>query len=247
MKAASCAIFGLTLLGLVSSPASAEAPFIGTDAPGLSPEYDAGLFLNRPDVLDIRVRHLEADAPQVTGGTLGYRFRSRTALDLELEAYQFAWDHTGEGPGSGSAASGYGPDVGLDALDLALTTMSLNARYRLRGLRTSDFPDGRLQPYAGVSVGTFFRHLRSRRGLWGFDETLGEDDTRLDFQGFLGSTYFLSRETALFAQYKLRHTQKLDFDLGNSGVELGLRANEWTSFELDLSSDEWRGAFKLNF
>lgn len=246
MKAASCAIFGLSLLALSASPASAEWHFVETDTATFSPGSGTGLFLDRPGALDIRVRHLDLDAPQVMGGTLGYRFQNLSVLDVEVETYHFASEPFGERTGAPPAAL-YDTDIGAGAFDPALTTMSLNARYRLPGLGTSDFPEGRLQPYAGVSVGTFFQHLRGRRSFLAGGPMLDEGDARLGFQGFLGSTYFLSRETALFAQYRLRHTQKVDFDLANSGVELGLRANEWTSFELDLSSDEWHGEFKLSF
>lgn len=249
MKASSCPLFGptlvaVTLWGLSIPGASAQWRFTGEGDPAFTSEFGAEGSM-AAEALKIRIRHLDLDSPGVVGARLGYRFEATPDLGLQLEAYRLEPHIDEQSPGASGALFGAHPSsFGADNF----TAMSFTAHYRLRGLRTGAFPQGRWQPYAGVSVGTAFSDLRGERDLLGAAEETGDEDgLRVELRGRLGSAYLLSRDTALFAQYKFNQRRAFDLDLAESGLELGLRASERTRFEFDLGDDEWHGEFAFHF
>lgn len=243
-KAPCVVVVAFALCALHSAPVSAQWYVSRYGSAAIFPDtaLTPDVAVKDPDVLHVRLKNLDLEAADVLGGHVGYEFPHIPGLGVAVEAYRLAdegsWDASSTGFLNRSARS-----TALGAPYQDFTTVGISARYRLRGLQTSEFPRGRLQPYAGVSVGSLWGNLYGpdRRGI------SDQGDARLGLQGLLGSSFALSRDTTLFAEYQFNQTERFDLGLHNSGVELGIRSADWTSFQLDVNSERLLGAFSFHF
>lgn len=248
-------ILGVLFYGLLGvSPASAEfyaAGYVGAAIP-----TNEDIDFVRIDVdgdLDSSgtFNDVELDTSVVFGGKLGYFF---SPFGVELEAYHFSPDvdqQTARFTGSvfdGSAVAGstqvtFGdPDVPT-APEIGVTAVAVNGLYRFQLAKDAAFPEGRFHPYLGAGLGIFVATLESRTEELRTDE---DTDIAVGGQALAGLKYFLTKNLALFTEYKFVQTANFEFEL--TGFDASTGAVESTSdFELDITAHLIYGGIQWHF
>ena len=94
-----------------------------------------------------------------------------------------------------------------------MTTVGLNALYRLRLAESPDFPRGRFQPYAGVGVGAFIANYKTSTLGLDVPQKFSDTDVKPGIQATAGTRFFLTPHIALFTEYKFTHTADFNFNL----------------------------------
>jgi opacity protein-like surface antigen len=165
--------------GLFSSDAQAETYFGG---------MLGGAFPNKfSDVRDVQGRSfsdLELKNSVVAGIKLGHYFSKAEWLGIETELFAAAprlkpQTVPGTGPGCPCALTTADPS-------LRTITWAVNAVVR--------YPGEKFQPYAGVGLGVFFADLRTQGSQ--------ADNAVPGLNALAGARYFLTKELALFGEYK---------------------------------------------
>jgi opacity protein-like surface antigen len=163
--------------------------------------------------------------PPVLGGNFG----------LELEAYHFQPDIDDQTVRfSGGGFTGQGR---VTASDVHVTTVALNAPYRLRLSQSPDFPQGRLQPYAGVGIGAFIATFKAPSRNLDVPVTVSDTDVKPGFQAMAGTRFFLTRHIAVFGEYKFTQTADFTFNLiSGQGTAQGIPTFEVDKFKFNLTT-----------
>jgi opacity protein-like surface antigen len=184
-------VMGLAgLIWVCSSNAHAETYFGG---------MLGGAFPNKfSDVRDgqgARYSDLELKNSVVAGIKLGHYFSKAEWLGLETELFAAAPKFKaqtvpGTGPGCPCAITTTDPS-------LRTLTWAVNAVVR--------YPGEKFQPYAGIGLGVFFADLRTQGAK--------DDNAVPGLNALAGVRYFLTKEVALFGEYK--HTQA-SFNFGQA-------------------------------
>ncbi len=133
------------------------------------------------------------------------------SLGLELEVYHFEPDidnQTVRFTGGGFTGQG-----SVSASDVQVTTIALNALYRLRLSQSPQLSCGRLQPYVGVGIGAFIATFKAPTRNLDVPITVSDTDVKPGFQALVGTRFFLTRHIAVFGEYKFTHTADFTFNL----------------------------------
>jgi opacity protein-like surface antigen len=154
----------------------------------------AGYFVDRP----------------VLGGHLGaeldvYHFRP----DLDEQRVTF----TGLLAGVNGRSS-----TRVQSADIEVTGVTVNVLYRFRLLTDAQYPRGRLQPYVGVGAGAFIARLATTTSPFDVNKDISDSDVQPGVQALVGGRWFLTRNIALFAEYKYLQTETFTFKFRESGT-----------------------------
>lgn len=125
---------------------------------------------------------------------------------------------------------------GFDRASSGVTWPGFHMVGRLRFLQDAAFPDGRLQPYAGVGPGIFFSNVR----LEPFTNR-SESETDVGVQALGGIKYFFHRNVSAFAEYKLSHFG-LDVNFATPGIGGGN-----TRLSTDVTTHHVSGGIAVHF
>jgi len=244
MKTATRIILGFLLsatLGL--SPALAEWYVGGYAGVAIPSDEDVVTKTNIPGfvVPDVTFQDVDLNTSAVFGGKGGYFFEGVpfwTNFGLELEVYHFNPDADAQIV-TASALGVSVPGVPIVANDIAVTTIGLNALYRLQLSQSDEYPRGQFQPYAGVGLGIFIANLETIAITTIDDDT----DTALGFQALAGLKYFFIPNLSLFAEYKFIQTGDFEFEFSETvaGVPVNL------TLEADLTSHLFYGGIAYHF
>ena len=237
MRRATRIILGVLLFGLLGfSPASAEwyaAGYAGVAIPA-DEDIDISasvLGLTAADTL----KDVDLNTSAVFGGKVGHYFEGLPQVGVELEVYHFSPDSDPQTVQTNLFPAG----VTIGAADIDVTTIGINALYRLQLSQSDEYPRGRFQPYGGVGLGVFIANLETTVVTAIDDDT----DTALGFQALAGLKYFFIPNLSLFAEYKFIQTGDFEFELSETvgGVPVTATA------ETDLTAHLFYGGIAYHF
>ena len=238
-------------LGLLFQPPLARAEFYLAGYLGASMnEYHDVVLADDvafgPGGVRLRMKEVKLEASFSRGGKLGYWFGRFPNLGIEVDAYNYnpvivAQSRLSMGTLRGRSVPyetkvKIGDVSGVDRATVRVEGIGFLLMGRLRFRQSADFPNGRLQPYAGVGPGLFLEEFQfkpvSNRNV---------NLTQVGFQGIGGVRYFFHRNVAAFAEYKFNY---VDAPVRYDAFGTGARS---TSYSTAISSHHLSGGVALHF
>src|SRR5512137_449465 len=195
----------LACLGVGSRPASAEW-FTDLFA-GLSFTRDHDLKLNDQGIGQGTYESVEFDRSLAWGGRAGRYFDSLPFLGLGLDFFRFYPDIGGQSVQlrgcffPGGCGTGRG---GIGSLDVETTSVSVDLMLRLPLFKSTDAPQGRVQPYVAVGPPFFITTItpRNTRNFRNHDD---DTDYSFGFKAAAGVAVQVFSNLALFGEYRFTH------------------------------------------
>jgi opacity protein-like surface antigen len=187
--------------------------------------------LNGVPVVNGRARDLSFDSSVVFGGKAGYFFERDLVggnVGAELDVYHFEPDLPAQTARFSGMVAGFNGDVRmrLQSADIDVTAVTVNLLYRFRLLSESRYPRGRFQPYLGVGAGAFIGRLATTTSPFDVNKDISDTDVRPGVQALGGARFFLTRNIALFAEYKFVQADAFSFRFRESGTVSGFPMTE---------------------
>src|SRR5262245_1351768 len=183
-------------LALLLSPCLAAAEPYGGLFVGAAFSHDTDIDQK---LFPVTFKDVELNTSVVFGGKAGYFFDTPVLggnTGLELEAYHFRPDIDEQMVSV--SGNGFTTHTRFIPFDLHVTAIGLNGLYRFPLLRSSDYPRGRLHPYAGVGLAAFIAHLETRTTGLDVNTDFSDTDVKPGFQALAGAKLFLTPHLALF-------------------------------------------------
>jgi opacity protein-like surface antigen len=255
MKPAGAALLALGFLCLAFPGLVAAEPYIAAYA-GLAMTQDKDLEivqdLDGAEALKGTLMGVEFDRSVVFGGKAGYFFRGRTLggnFGFEYELYHFRPNINGQtvefsGTVLGSPFSG---SSSLGEADVSVIAGALNFLYRIPLGRSRRFPRGQLQPYVGLGGGIFLAEFETESSILDSPQKVDDTDVRPGVQGLAGLKLFLTRNVAVFGEYKYIFTTDFEFKLKASGTVGGAPATETTTLRGSLTGHQFNAGLAIHF
>jgi len=231
------------LAALLPRAAAAEPYVLGYVGAAFTQDKDlrTELELNDAPFVNGRAHDLKFDTSVVFGGKGGY-YLTRPILGghlgAELDVYHFRPDlgqQTVTFTGLFAGVNGE-TRTKLQSADIEVTAATINLLYRFGFLTDQRFPNGRLQPYVGVGGGAFIARLSTRTSPFDENKDIADTDVRPGVQALAGLKWFLTRNIALFAEYKFVQTDTFSFKFKESGTIFGFPATETARDRADVTS-----------
>jgi opacity protein-like surface antigen len=188
-----------------------------------------------------RARNLEFDRSPVFGGKAGYFFDVDLLggnTGIELDVYHFEPDVARQSVTFRGTLAGATGDIPteIQSADVDITAVTLNALYRFRLLVDREHPRGRLQPYIGIGVGAFIAKLATTTSPFDVNKDIEDTDVRAGVQALAGLRWLITRNIALFAEYKFIQTQTFSFTFKESGTVAGFPLTETARDRASITS-----------
>src|SRR3989304_8824271 len=140
------------------------------------------------------VRDVEFDRSVSFGGRLGWWTNSLPWLGLAVDAFHFSPDvnrQTRTATILGQALTG-----GVEAIDIGVTVIGLNLMARAPLSVSSEFKNGRVQPYVGAGPAVFITNVNDKGNFNPSDQD--ERDTSIGLDAKAGLKIFLNKTVAVF-------------------------------------------------
>lgn len=204
--------------------------------------------------LNITLASPSFDTSLTGGGKLGYWFGFFPNLGIEADVYHFSPDigqqtRNISGTVAGTLVIPLGtmvtlgtlnPAIGVnvDRFDIGVTSLGFHLVGRLRLLQDNNFPNGRLQPYAGAGPAIFFADMRIRPFL-----NQSDSDTSVGVHALAGLKFFLHKNLSVFAEYKFSHFSP---EFSFSAPTFGITART-TKVSTDIDSHHVYGGLAVHF
>ena len=245
----------LAVVSLLSPAVAAAEPYFSAYA-GVAVTEDKDLRteleLNGTPFVNGRARDLSFDSSVVFGGKAGYFFERNLLggnVGLELDVYHFEPDLDAQTVRFSGLLAGFNGDIQtrLQSADVEITAVTLNLLYRFRLLPAPQHPRGRLQPYVGVGVGAFIARLSTQTSPFDTNKDISDTDVRAGVQALGGLRFFLTRNIALFAEYKFIQTDTFSFNFKESGTVFGFPATETARDRADITSHLFYGGIGFHW
>jgi opacity protein-like surface antigen len=241
-------VAGLTLglvLIAVATPAWAEPYLAGYLGAAFTENKDlrTELELNGAPFVNGRAKNLSFDTAPVYGGKAGYFFGTDLFggnTGIELDVYHFEPDVSRQFVKFRGMLAGVTGDTRteIQSADIQITAVTLNALYRFRLAADREYPNGRVQPYVGIGGGAFIARLATTTSPFDPNKDISDTDVRAGFQALAGARWFVTRNLALFAEYKFIQTDTFSFKFKESGTlaGFGVPATETARDRADITS-----------
>ena len=199
------ALIVLASLGVGSRPASAE--WFADLFAGLSFTRDHDLKLNDQGIGQGTYESVEFDRSLAWGGRAGRYFDSLPFLGLGLDFFRFYPDIGGQSVQlrgcffPGGCGTGRG---GTGSLDVETTSVSVDLMLRLPLWKSTEAPQGRVQPYVAVGPPLFITTItpRNTRNFRNHDD---DTDYSFGYKAAAGVAVQVFSNLALFAEYRFTH------------------------------------------
>lgn len=210
------------------------------------------LELNGTPFVNGRAHDLSFDTSVVFGAKGGY-FLDRPLLGgnvgAELDVYHFRPDLGDQSVRFTGLLAGVTGDtqIRLQAADIEVTAVTLNLLYRFGLATDQQYPRGRLQPYIGVDAGAFIARLATTTSPFDENKDIADTDVQPGIQALTGLRWFLTRNIALFAEYKFLQTQTFSFRFKESGTIFGFPATETARDRADITSHLFYGGIGFHW
>jgi opacity protein-like surface antigen len=251
-------LLGLTALGaLLPCQARAEPYVLGYVGAAVTHDKDlrTEMQLNDAPFVNGRADDLSFETSILFGAKGGY-FVDQPVLGghvgAELDVYHFRPDldeqrvkFTGLLAGVNGQST-----TRLQSADIEVTGVTINLLYRFGLLAGPTYPRGRLQPYVGVGAGAFIARLATTTSPFDVNKEIADTDVQPGIQALVGSRWFLTRNIALFAEYKYLQTETFSFTFRESGTIAafgGLPFTETARDRADITSHLFYGGLGFHW
>jgi opacity protein-like surface antigen len=199
------ALIVLASLGVGSRPASAE--WFADLFAGLSFTRDHDLKLNDQGIGQGIYESVEFDRSLAWGGRAGRYFDSLPFLGVGLDFFRFYPDIGGQSVQlrgcffPGGCGTGRG---GTGSLDVGTTSVSVDLMLRLPLWKSTEAPQGRVQPYVAVGPPLFITTItpRNTRNFRNHDD---DTDYSFGYKAAAGVAVQVFSNLALFGEYRFTH------------------------------------------
>ena len=199
------ALIVLASLGVGSRPASAE--WFADLFAGLSFTRDHDLKLNDQGIGQGTYESVEFDRSLAWGGRAGRYFDSLPFLGVGLDFFRFYPDVGGQSVQlrgcffPGGCGTGRG---GTGSLDVETTSVSVDLMLRLPLWKSTEAPQGRVQPYVAVGPPLFITTItpRNTRNFRNHDD---DTDYSFGYKAAAGVAVQVWSNLALFGEYRFTH------------------------------------------
>jgi len=199
------ALVVLASLGVGTRPASAE--WFADLFAGLSLTRDHDLKLNDQGIGQGTYESVEFDRSLAWGGRFGRYFDSVPFVGLAVDFFRFYPDIGGQSVQlrgcffPGGCGSGRG---GTGSLDVETTSVSVDLMLRLPLWKSTEAPQGRVQPYVAVGPPFFITTItpRNTRNFRNHDD---DTDYSFGFKAAAGVAVQVYSNLALFGEYRFTH------------------------------------------
>jgi len=199
------ALIVLGSLGVGSRPASAE--WFADLFAGLSFTRDHDLKLNDQGIGQGTYESVEFDRSLAWGGRAGRYFDSLPFLGLGLDFFRYYPDIGGQSVQlrgcffPGGCGTGRG---GTGSLDVETTSVSVDLMLRLPLWKSTEAPQGRVQPYVAVGPPLFITTI-TPRNTRNFRNHDGDTDYSFGYKAAAGVAVQVFSNLALFGEYRFTH------------------------------------------
>lgn len=199
------ALVVLASLGVGTRPASAE--WFADLFAGLSLTRDHDLKLNDQGIGQGTYESVEFDRSLAWGGRFGRYFDSVPFVGLAVDFFRFYPDIGGQSVQlrgcffPGGCGTGRG---GTGSLDVETTSVSVDLMLRLPLWKSTEAPQGRVQPYVAVGPPFFITTItpRNTRNFRNHDD---DTDYSFGFKAAAGVAVQVFSNLALFGEYRFTH------------------------------------------
>jgi opacity protein-like surface antigen len=199
------ALVVLASLGVGSRPASAE--WFADLFAGLSLTRDHDLKLNDQGIGQGTYESVEFDRSLAWGGRFGRYFDSVPFVGLAVDFFRFYPDIGGQSVQlrgcffPGGCGTGRG---GTGSLEVQTTSVSVDLMLRLPLWKSTEAPQGRVQPYVAVGPPFFITTItpRNTRNFRNHDD---DTDYSFGFKAAAGVAVQVFSNLALFGEYRFTH------------------------------------------
>ncbi|HJV56356.1 MAG TPA: outer membrane beta-barrel protein [Methylomirabilota bacterium] len=199
------ALVVLASLGVGTRPASAE--WFADLFAGLSLTRDHDLKLNDQGIGQGTYESVEFDRSLAWGGRFGRYFDSVPFVGLALDFFRFYPDIGGQSVQlrgcffPGGCGTGRG---GTGSLEVQTTAVSVDLMLRLPLWKSTEAPQGRVQPYVAVGPPFFITTItpRNTRNFRNHDD---DTDYSFGFKAAAGVAVQVFSNLALFGEYRFTH------------------------------------------
>jgi len=211
-------------------------------------DLETRLELNGTSVVDGDARNLKFETSLLYGGKVGYFFDGRLLggnVGLEAEAFHFepnVRQQTSRFVGTlGSVPADR--QIRVQHADIEITGAALNLLYRWPLAVGDDLPRGRFQPYVGVGLAVLMAELSTTTTPFDVNKAISDTNVQPALQVLAGVRTFVTRNVAVFVEYKFLQSRPFTFDFrvpgtigGGPFVETARDRSDLTSHHLSVGA-----------
>jgi len=184
------------------------------------------LQLNGVTFVDGRLRDLRVEPGPLYGAKVGYFFQPSLLggnVGLEAEAYRFQNAIRPQTARFQGILGGVPVDgsVAVQRADADMIGAALNLLYRYPLWSSAELPRGRVQPYLGAGLAVLIAELSTRTSPFEVNKGVSDTDMQPALQLLAGARTYLTRNVALFFEYRVLHSQPFTFRFRESGSIAG--------------------------
>ena len=204
-------------------------------------DLETRIELNGVSLVDGEARNMKFDTSLLYGGKIGYFFEPRLLggnVGLEAEAFHFEPNvrpQTARFVGTLGGAPADQP-IRVQHADIDITGAALNLLYRWPVAVSDELPHGRLQPYVGVGLAVLIAELTTTTTPFDVNKKISDTDVQPALQVLAGVRAFVTRNLALFFEYKFMQSQEFTFKFRESGTISGAPFVETARDRADLAT-----------
>ena len=181
------------------------------------------LQLNGARFVDGRFHDLRFEPGPLYGVKVGYFFPYSLLggnVGLEAEAYRFEnaiRPQTARFKGILGGVPFDGP-AAVQRADADVIGTALNLLYRFPLSSSAEMPHGRVQPYLGIGLAVLIAELSTRTSPFEVNKQISDTDVQPALQLLAGVRTLVTRNVALFFEYRFLHSEPFTFRFRESGT-----------------------------
>lgn len=181
------------------------------------------LQLNGTTFVDGRLHDLRVEPGPLYGAKVGYFFQPSLLggnVGLEAEAYRFQNAIRPQTARFQGILGGvpFDGSVAVQRADADVIGTALNLLYRFPLSSSAELPHGRVQPYVGVGLAVLIAELSTRTTPFEVNKQISDTDVQPALQLLAGVRTFVTRNVALFFEYRFLHSEPFTFRFRESGT-----------------------------
>ena len=204
-------------------------------------DLETRLDLNGTTLLDGDARNLKFETSLLFGGKVGYFFEGREVwsnFGLEAEAFHFEPNVRQQTARFVGTLGGAPADlqIRVQHADIDVTGAALNLLHRWPVAASDGFPHGRIQPYVGIGIAVLIVELSTTTTPLDVNRAISDSSVQPALQVLAGVRTFLTRNIAVFAEYKFLQSRAFNFDFRVPGTIGGGPVVETARDRSDLTS-----------
>ena len=204
-------------------------------------DLETSLELNGASFVDGDARNLKFETSLLFGGKVGYYFEGRelwSNFGLEVEGFHFEPNVRQQTSRFVGTLGGAPADrqIRVQHADIEITGAALNLLYRWPVAVREEFPHGRLQPYFGVGLAVLIAELSTTTTPFDVNKSISDTNVQPALQVLAGVRTFVTRNIAVFAEYKFLQSRTFSFDFKVPGTIGGGPFTETAKDRSDITS-----------